>query len=490
MPTLARRHPLRTVSLLAAAVVIGLPSGPVVAPAAGNDIVDFLRNIQDATRGDDARRNDRLRQQQLQRYRPFTPQQGQQLPDINVQGLAPGDYETTLPDGSLYRFHVPGALRPVAPGRPQPISPPYNQSLVKRVGLELDAAFGPLQSYLQAARSTGRDEIRDAADDAEEEYDRAMRQVERDNLRSLQREFNDFSRDKAKLDNYMSRYRFGPELQRQLGQLNTRLRRIEKLLAGGSGGDGQPPVIVQPYDAPRIIGLAQSWARATQRLESAFTNAPVRTWQTRALERQSGRVRDAADSLASSALEGADFEHVSGEFRELDDAWQRLLARTNDYGLAATLSAELARQVAAIDHEMHQVLYVQSPVVENERLVEPLLHDVMRLSAELDRELNLLSASRRLGRNYWPLRNANAELNAQLNSALREVQSGRPIYALRDRANKIEQTWRQTEAAAASLQNDGQARYALTLVEQMETSMQRLARIANGEFGWRYQITP
>ena len=241
---------------------------------------------------------------------------------------------------------------------------------------------------------------------------------------------------------------------------------------------------------PRVVGLAQTWATSAQRLEAAFANAPVKNWQTRALQRQAGRCRSSADAVAASALDGAPFEHVSEEFRELDDAWQRLVARTSDSGLASSLLATEARRIAAVDHAMHEVLYVESSALQNERLVEPLLHDVMRTTSELDRELDVLSSSRLRGAEYWPLRTANAELSSQVRSALRDVQAGKPIYSLRARADAIERAWRQTEAAAAGLRGNSQAGYAVSLVDQMETVMQRLARVAAGEFNWRYQITP
>ena len=473
-----------TASLSALLVIALLPS-----LAGANDIVDFLRNIRNAT---DPARQQQLRQQQIQRYRQIpAPPRGRQLPDLVVPGLSEGFYETTLPGGGVYQFHVPPQdvrFRDPNQGR--------LANVFARLSAEVDAMYGPLQSYVAAAKSTNQNDIRRSAGEMEEDIDKMIRQIERENFNNAVREFRSYSRERERVDAGMRRYQLGPRLQRQVQLLDTHERRIEQILAAGPGATppvrptpGGPvlPGPVAPFDLPRVLGLAQQWAGIARDLEQAFASN-ARSWQTRALQRKASRVRATADSMSSSILDGADYDHVVREFRELDDTWGKLVEMANEYGGFGPQLTQAARKVSTIDHALHEALYIESPLVDNEQLIEPLLNDVARMATQLDRELDRLAFGTGSRNSYWQLRTAAAQLSQQTAQAAYEVRSGQPIYRLRDRADQINATWTRVEDAAERVRNDPAASYAVALVDQMEVDMQRLARIAAGEFGWRYQI--
>ena len=466
--------------------------------ASANDIVDFLRNFQNSRI--DPQRQQQLYQRQLQRYRPIAVPPGQQLPELQVPGLNPGTYETQLPQGGMLRFRVPGGQLVPQNDRNR------DAALAARVSDELAQAYSPLIAVLSAARSTGRRNLIDLAEDIEDKYDRMERQLERERLPQAANEWQQYSRLRQQLDRGLAEFQFGPRLRQQMTALTTREARIGRLFGNANGQPiGQPgrPVtpgqpipggptggpVYAPFDGPRVYGLANQWAESISRLEQGFA-ANARSWQTRSLQRQATRARLNAESLSASVIDGASYDHVVREFRQLDNAWAALLELSTDYGGFGPAINREARTVAAIDHQLHETLYVESPLVDNEQLIEPLLHDVARTASELDRELDRLANVSRRAPNYWRLRQAAGQLANQTASASRELAAGRPVYALRQRADEIEQTWRRVETEAERLRPDPEASYVVSLVDQMEIDLQRLARIAEGQFGWRYQITP
>ena len=311
----------------------------VTPPIAGNDIVDFI-----------------------EKWRGYQRQ-----------------YDRRFDRWDEYRNNRRGQARPRIEPRIEP-QPTVTVNPTQVVG-ELHDLAREMQPYLTAivnSVDSNRDESLEAYGEAAEKHLFSMIAAGRDHDRALYSQQHErFDENWQQLLYRFQNYKRTEKFEDYVNYVNEKDRRIHQLLH-----QEYRPGYDNSYIASLAAELDDNVEALVRKIEQ---NGPA--WDERAVYFQARRVSRHADDFAEISRTRASHELLSQEFEQFDNSWHTLTERLRRYG---PRDLNLHSEIAAVrntDRQLHDVLFVEAPVVSDQRSIDAILRRTHFTAHELIEEM-------------------------------------------------------------------------------------------------------
>lgn len=446
--------------------------------ATANDIVDFLQQWGQSQNQYDSRRQ-QWSDQQRDRYRvqPTVPEPAPAVPfrlpvelSLSAQecGLDPGHYDFALYGGQQMHLTVTGAVQRVIGGTNPTLLLTEANTLKPHVDVLVEAVRNVDDRSLYRVARSGADE-----------FDRVIRDLERSRIRDAEEHFGHFEEDWTKFVQQLARYNVGYQLRQHLESIQRSTNRMSALFRDSSGSHWD-------YDRPRLFGLSRVLTQKVNELKTAYVPNPTQ-WQSKALNRQLGRVQYCANAFAEAVRDNASFETLVDEYRIFDDAWQFVLARSGQLGQYTPQMVAIGRDIWEINSALADVLLIDPPAFSDQQAAEHVVSRFYSSARRLEREIELANLRlRERGFSSWGLTQECDRLRRAAHSLNDTLQRGQSLSSARTEVAELSNAWRQVLNTANSTARTRLPSGMTDFLTFMDRDFRVIESSAAGDFQWRY----